>query len=232
MQKVSSPLLCLYLFSSLFSFTVVDSFLSPSFNSSPLVSRSVFTSNAPSISISNTKIMVASADQVKEDEVDSDAGEEEIKSEKKVGKGVGFGKVSKAPKKEVKKSQQALQREAAAKSYDEQKKSGIPEYSIFLRELSNDDKERWLPVGSMTIPRSSKVEQALFDNEENLIKGALRLFPKTDFTGGVEYGYNLKAYPDEPIKIAERPQANSNLFVKYLENAMNPLNASGIGKKE
>jgi len=98
--------------------------------------------------------------------------------------------------------------------------------------LSNSDKERWLPVGSMTIPRSTKVENALFENEENLLKGALRLFPKMDLSGGLEYGYNLKAYPDEPIRIAERPKSENNFFMKYIENAMNPLNASGMGKKE
>jgi len=84
----------------------------------------------------------------------------------------------------------------------------------------------------MTIPRTTKVDQALFENEENLIKGALRLFPKMDLSGGLEYGYNLKAYPDEPIRIAERSKPESNFLKSYIENAMNPLNASGLGKKD
>merc|ERR1712146_649357 len=106
----------------------------------------------------------ASSEEVTEESEESKSTEEQPKA--KGGKGVGFGAKPKNAEKKIKKSKAALEGEAAAETYEAQKKSGIPEYSIFVRELSNDDKERWLPVGSMTIPRTTKVDQALFENEE------------------------------------------------------------------
>jgi hypothetical protein len=43
------------------------------------------------------------------------------------------------------------------------------------------------------------------------------------------HSYNLKKFPDEPVKVAEKEAPkNSNPVLQYLERVMNPLNASGI----
>ena len=58
-----------------------------------------------------------------------------------------------------------------------------------------------------TIPRDVTVSFAVFETEEELLKGAFKLYPKLkafwdvrkEKTGIFEYGQCLKAFPDEPI---------------------------------
>ncbi|MEN9245387.1 MAG: DUF6523 family protein [Thermostichales cyanobacterium SRBZ-1_bins_19] len=66
-----------------------------------------------------------------------------------------------------------------------------------------------MPVGEMAVKRSSQISQAIFANEAELLKGALRLYPKlSKIKDRLEYGYKLKdpLYEDEPIQVAVRPQ--------------------------
>lgn len=115
----------------------------------------------------------------------------------------GFGPAP-SPKKPT---QGAVQRKAAAHQYDELKKQGFPEFNIFVR--LPEKPESWLPVGSLAVKRSSAINQAIFENQAELQKGAVRLFPRLGKrVGDLEYGYRLKdkAYQDEPIQAAIPPQ--------------------------
>lgn len=113
----------------------------------------------------------------------------------------GFSKVEKK-----KPSKNAEKRKAAGKQYDKMKSDGMPEFTIFMRI---QDKKNWFPVGSLAVNRSSKINDAIFANEEELRQGGFRLFPilrKNQHQ--LEYGYKLKSaeFADEPIQVAIRPQ--------------------------
>ena len=62
-------------------------------------------------------------------------------------------------------------------TYEAQQKRGVPEYNIFLRP-SNGTEVEWVPVGSMTIPRDTKISKAVFEVEDELLKGTFKLYPK------------------------------------------------------
>jgi hypothetical protein len=114
---------------------------------------------------------------------------------------IGFGKVQ--PQKQTAKKNKA-KRVAASRKYDEMKKTGLPEFNLFVRI---EGQANWLPAGSMTVNRSSLINQAVFEQEEELLKGVFRLFPKLrKHQGQLEYGYRLKEFKDEPIQVATRPQ--------------------------
>lgn len=114
----------------------------------------------------------------------------------------GFGK---KVHKEKKQSDGSKKRAAASQQYDNFKSSGSPEYEIYIRVK---DKKQWYPVGAIAVKRSSQICAAIYDNEEELCKGAFRLFPILKKNKeNLEYGYRLKEYRDEPIQVAERPAA-------------------------
>lgn len=112
----------------------------------------------------------------------------------------GFGKKVHQEKKQ---SQGTSKREKASKQYDEFKSSGLPEYEIYMRVK---DKKPWFPVGAIAVKRSNQINAAIYGNEEELLKGAFRLFPILKKNKeNLEYGYRLKEYKDEPIELAVRP---------------------------
>jgi hypothetical protein len=113
---------------------------------------------------------------------------------------IGFGKVQ--PKKQTVKKNKA-KRVAASQQYNEMKKSGLPEFNVYVRIKGQ---KQWFPAGSMTVNRSSQIDQALFQQEEELLKGVFRLFPKLrKHQSELEYGHRLKEFNDEPIVVATRP---------------------------
>lgn len=126
----------------------------------------------------------------------------------------GFGKVQ--PKKQTAKKNQ-VKRAAASKQYNDMKKSGLPEFNIFVRIKGE---KNWLPAGSMTVNRSSQINQAMFQQEEELLKGFFRLFPKLrKHQSELEYGHRLKEFNDEPITVAVRPQPTvGNLIQSTVAN--------------
>lgn len=122
---------------------------------------------------------------------------------------IGFGKVQ--PQQQKAKKNKA-KRVAAARQYDEMKKSGLPEFNIFVRIKGQPN---WFPVGSMSVSRSSQINRAMFEREEDLLKGAFRLFPKLrKHQNHLEYGYRLKEYKDEPIELAVRPQPTTANWIQ------------------
>ncbi len=137
----------------------------------------------------------------------------------------GFGKVQ--PQKQTAKKNKT-KRVAASQKYNEMKKSGVPEFNIYIRIKGQ---KQWLPAGSMTVNRSSLINQALFQQEDELLKGAFRLFPKLrKHQSELEYGYRLKEFNDEPITLATRPEATAgNLIQSTLASVKDRL--SGLLKR-
>ena len=146
----------------------------------------------------------------------------------------GFG----APKPKV--EQPVEEKDAGTMTYEAQAKRGVPEYNIFLRP-TNGTIEEWVPVGSMTIPRDTGVAKAVFEVEQELLKGAFKLYPKlkafydvrANKEGVFEYGSCLKAFPDEEIKVItkEIPQETGNFFSTWLGKITNPLDTEDLRNK-
>eukprot|EP01031_Cornospumella_fuschlensis_P026330 gene26330-31807_t len=154
----------------------------------------------------------------------------------------GFGKPP--PPKPV------VEKDLGTRTYEQQAQRGVPEYSIFLRPVNGTDEE-WLPVGSMTVPRTSSVDTAIFEVESELLQGTFKLYPKLrplyeDKTrkeaqaAVFEYGYCLKAFPDEPIVRAGRPgdakqqqgkgPGPLGFVTNWLSKITSPLDTSGVKK--
>jgi len=122
---------------------------------------------------------------------------------------IGFGKVQ--PKKQTAKKNKAKRAEAS-KQYNEMKKSGLPEFNIYVRIQGE---KNWFPAGSMTVNRSNQINQAMFEQEEELLKGVFRLFPKLrKHQTQLEYGHRLKEFNDEPITVAVRPEATGGSLMQ------------------
>lgn len=77
-----------------------------------------------------------------------------------------------------------------------------------------------------TIPRDVTVSFAVFEVEEELLKGAFKLYPKLkvfwdvrkEKIGIFEYGCCLKAFPDEPIVVLIKEvvvQEQKNFFTNW-----------------
>ena len=114
----------------------------------------------------------------------------------------GFGPPK--PKKTVSKG--AKKRKKAATQYESMRDEGLPEFNIFIRDCNKP--KNWYPVGSVAVKRSAAIDAAIYQNEEELLKGALRLFPRlAKSRESLEYGYRLKdeLYADEPITVAKPP---------------------------
>lgn len=160
-------------------------------------------------------------------------------------KSKGFGKP--APKKVEE------EKDIGTEVYERQAKRGVPEYNIFLRP-NNGSETDWVPVGSMTIPRDTPVSKAVFEVESELLKGTFKLYPKlrnyydskkrdagestskdsTTLSGNdvFEYGYILKAFPDEEIKVIKRESEGSKNFIaNWLGRLTNPIDTSGVQNK-
>lgn len=134
----------------------------------------------------------------------------------------GFGKPTRPTKPAP--TAAAKKRKVAEKKYENLQDQGYPEFNIYVR--LPDKPENWLPVGSMAVKRSGVISQAIFQNEADLLKGALRVFPRlAKRKDELEYGYRLKdkAFRDEPIQVAQRPQpsAMGNLVATVKSKILN-----------
>jgi len=149
----------------------------------------------------------------------------------------GFGKpnpkVEKAKAKAAKpKSPVAVKRDAAGEAFDKLKAGGAPEYMVLIRTVdAAGEPSKWYPVGGIAVPRSSSEDQALalaiFNNEDDLLKGAFRSYPFLKNTNDkFEYGYRIKEFEDDPVKIATKENVDkANNPVQQWFNALdNPLN--------
>ena len=124
-------------------------------------------------------------------------------------KASGFGQVSGQPKKKKKASNK---REVAASKYDEMKGKGLPEFNIFIRIKGKE----WVPAGSMAVERSNQISRAIFQQEAELLKGAVRLYPiLRKYKDNLEYGYRLKEFPDEEVTVAVMPELTIGEKIRY-----------------
>ena len=133
----------------------------------------------------------------------------------------GFGKPvpqkASVPKKA---SAGAQKRDKAGAAFDELKASGAPEYMVLVRTVpEGGEASNWYPVGGIAVPRSSSEDMALslaiFNNEDDLLKGAFRSYPfLKKSTDKFEYGYRLKEFEDDPVKLATKEKS---------EEASNPI---------
>lgn len=129
----------------------------------------------------------------------------------------GFGK----PQSQPKVSKRANERKAAAQRYDQMKTEGTPEFEVYIRIQG---KKNWYPVGAIAVKRSSLIDRAIFDSQEQLLQGAFRLFPiLRKNQNQLEYGYRLKEYKDEPIKLAVKPKAVSNPLQSAISQTVSQL---------
>merc|ERR1719440_2116419 len=153
----------------------------------------------------------------------------------------GFGAPKAAPKSKArpqKKSEGAAARDKAASDLEKLKASGNPEYMVLIRECpEGQDPGKWMPVGGMAVPRSSSIDVALsiaiFNNEDELLKGAFRSYPfLKQSEHKFEYGYRLKEFEDDPVKIAQKEatEPSDNPIMQWFNALDNPLNdGSGWG---
>lgn len=98
----------------------------------------------------------------------------------------GFGPPKAPPPEKAKaakpKSDKAVARDKAAQDLEKLKEQGSPEYMVLVREVPEGaEPSKWYPVGGLAVPRSSSIDVslslAIFQNEEDLLKGAYRAFP-------------------------------------------------------
>jgi len=154
----------------------------------------------------------------------------------------GFGKVpEKVEKKKVAakpKSEASVKRDKAADDFDALKRQGSPEYMVLIREVPvGGEPSRWYPVGGIAVPRSSSedvaLSMAIFQNEDDLLKGAFRTYPfLKNSQEKFEYGYRLKEFEDDPVKIADKDatEPSTNPIMQWFQQLDSPLNdGSGWG---
>lgn len=120
----------------------------------------------------------------------------------------------------------------------------MPEYTIWMRlktggtlsaaategkEATEEEQMPWLPVGCIAVPRSGSVARALKDAEDDLWQGAERLYPKLkgEERSNVEFGSQLRQFPDEEIRLVEDAGEEGGVggWVKrFFGKLQNPLN--------
>jgi len=94
----------------------------------------------------------------------------------------------------------------------------------------------------MTIPRDTKVSKAVFEVEGELLKGTFKLYPKlkafsdtrNNKEGLFEYGYCMKAFPDEPIQIIKKEDTTNNdgnFFSNWLNKLTSPIDTDDLKNK-
>jgi hypothetical protein len=112
----------------------------------------------------------------------------------------GFG----APQPKKERSEGQIKREQEASKYDEIAAAGGQQYNVFVRQFGSDD-TTWLPCGSIAVPRNAQVADAIYANEGALKAAIVRTYPKlTGMEQEMEFGFNLKVYPDDPIEVARK----------------------------
>ena len=123
------------------------------------------------------------------------------------------------------KSAAALKRDEAAETLEKEVKAGTPEYAVFARAFGGTDKD-WKPVGSIACPRTDRPDDMIFTNEDALVSGLFKLYPAMKKEGeNFEYGYRLKKFPDDEIRLAfKRTGKSENPIMNWIGSLSNPVN--------
>jgi hypothetical protein len=156
----------------------------------------------------------------------------------------GFGKNTTPPPSPPKKKANRLQprgpppvelsaeAKKAGADFDALKSSGAPEYTVAVRTVNAaGDKSEWYLVGGIAVPRSSSedtaVSMAIFQNEDELLKGAYKFYPKLKMsTDKFEYGFKLRDFPDDPWRTAsvDATKQSTNPLMQWFNQLDSPLN--------
>ena len=162
--------------------------------------------------------------------------------------GGGFGKapINQGPQK----SKLAGDRKDAAARYDALKESGAPEFNVYVRLKGGEDRDQeegviaggWYPVGSMSCPSSQVINKAIFDSADAILQGAFRanqkVISRSVITSEgkkvgkwqdlknceIEYGYLMKDFADEEIKVASPPNAATEMMGGFFSKISNAVN--------
>ena len=142
----------------------------------------------------------------------------------------GFG--SKPTKRE--KSEGQVKREKESAKYEELTAQGGQEYSIWTRQFGtggDTGDKGWVPCGAIAVPRGAQVSDAIFSNESALKSAITRSYPKLKgLEDELEFGYNLKVYPDDPIETAQKngPRATGLSVGNWINTLLSPIDASKV----
>ena len=140
------------------------------------------------------------------------------------------GFASKPPPRE--KSEAQINRELETGKFDELASTGGQEYQIYVR-LFGQDAESWLPCGQIAVPRGEQVSRAIYSNEENVKKGTLRTWAGLrGKESEMEFGYNLKIYPDDVIEVAKKEVEVKGFggVGKWFSDLLSPVDTSDVKK--
>jgi Family of unknown function (DUF6523) len=145
----------------------------------------------------------------------------------------GFGKPKEPESVEPKKppSAASVERKQAVARYDEIAALGGQEYKIYVRQFGGAN-DSWLPVGSIAVPRTAQVSNAIKANLDNLKVSIVFTYPKLKGQEGeFEFGYNLKIYPDDPVEVANLNKAlptQGFSIGNWISTLLSPVDASGV----
>jgi hypothetical protein len=121
----------------------------------------------------------------------------------------GFGKQPDPAEAKKPPSAASIERKQAVARYDEIAAQGGQEYRIYVRQFGGAD-DSWLPCGSIAVPRTAQVSNAIKANE---------------------FGYNLKIYPDDPVEVANlnaRLPSQGFSIGNWISTLLSPVDASGV----
>jgi hypothetical protein len=156
----------------------------------------------------------------------------------------GFGKTTTPPPPPPKKTAKRMpprgappaqlsdEAKKAGADFDALKSTGAPEYTVAVRTVdAAGAKSEWYLVGGIAVPRSSSedtaVSMAIFQNEDELLKGAYKFYPKLKMsTDKFEYGYKLRDFPDDPWSTAsvDATKQSTNPLMQWFNQLDSPLN--------
>jgi hypothetical protein len=143
----------------------------------------------------------------------------------------GFGKQPDPAEAKKPPSAASIERKQAVARYDEIAAQGGQEYRIYVRQFGGAD-DSWLPCGSIAVPRTAQVSNAIKANVDNLKTSIVRTYSKlAGQEAEFEFGYNLKIYPDDPVEVANlnaRLPSQGFSIGNWISTLLSPVDASGV----
>jgi L-rhamnose mutarotase len=114
--------------------------------------------------------------------------------------------------------------------YDKLKKTGVPEYSVFVRE---SESAAWRSAGVLCVPRTASVAEAvskaIYTREQELCNAIGKAYPdlKQLDSNVLQFGFRPAEFESDPIEMATRDKAadTKNFFAKVRATNGNALPA-------
>ncbi|GKY92250.1 hypothetical protein MPSEU_000196200 [Mayamaea pseudoterrestris] len=141
----------------------------------------------------------------------------------------GFG----SSKTRREKSDGQIKREKESSKYDEIASQGGQEYNVWVRQFGSGGEagdKGWMPCGAIAVPRAAQVSDAIFANEQGLKAAISRVYPQLKGDEFLEFGYNLKIYPDDPVETAKKngPRPSGISVGNWINTLLSPIDASKV----